>query len=108
MQNCKCGFGKYWYEPKKTTLQEIDFYKSYNSDDKKFVAVAKFYKDDGWEERYFKVEINMIVENFSDEIPALVNPLKYGYRVVFTSLEECQKYCDWKNREEARDDRGSQ
>ena len=94
---CDCAHRKYWWEPKKVSLHKIEFYKK-TYDGYTFYGIAHFYNEkDG--DRYFKVDLQMLLDEFTDETLELVKKLKYEHRIVFKSQEECQKYCDWKNKE---------
>lgn len=98
MEWCKCAHKKYWREPKKATLQAIEFYKR-DWNGKEFIATAQFeptfpHDDD----KYLSVNVRMIVEQLSDETLQMIESLEYRRNVVFTSQEECQKYCELLNK----------
>lgn len=96
VQMCECAQRKYWHEPKKTSLQVIEFYKR-DWNGKEFVATAHFDPKSDYDDRYLSAEIRMIVDRFSDETLQMIDSLKYRDKAVFKSQEECQKYCDQLN-----------
>jgi len=102
LKSCDCDRRKYRFDPVEVSLKVINFYKSTRNGNE-FVATAVFDTDNAYNENtYFKAETRLIVDTFTDEIPALAKSLKYEYRVVFKSAEECQKYCDWLNSPERK------
>jgi hypothetical protein len=97
---CKCRDRIYWYEPLLSRLREFTLYKYRNCDGKKFIATGKFDKNNDDDERYFKAEVFMVIDKFSEETLKLRGG--YEYKLVFPSKDECQKYCDWLNTEKEK------
>jgi hypothetical protein len=100
-KQCQCRNFIYWYEPIICELRELSLFKYRFSDGNKFIATGKFEKDSGDDERYFKSETRMVLDVFSQEVVGQIKT-DYDKRIVFTSKEECQKYCDWLNAERGK------
>jgi FtsZ-binding cell division protein ZapB len=106
LQNCDCNTHEYWYEPVKAILGIITLYKS-NRDGREFGVSADFEKDVDYSTNRMRAEPRMIVKNYTDDVPEIAKTLKYEQSIVFTSAEECQKYCDYLNQQKKEHENGS-
>jgi len=99
LRNCGCSEKKYWYEPKKVPLRIVNLYKS-NRDGREYVAAAEFNKDEYYSVKTMIVEPKALIKNYTDDVPEIAKSFNYyDHAVVFTSAEECQKYCDYLNQQ---------
>jgi len=98
---CECSGRKYLYEPKICDLRELSFCKNDCWEDRGLIVTAKYEKDRDScrDDRFFKAEMRMVIDVFSPEIVDVLKKKSWDYKVVFTSKDECQKYCDWLNAE---------
>jgi len=99
---CDCNKFYYKYVPEYALLTSIDFYKrdeNYRGDYKKFYlhrsfTPAKEYRDRN-DESYRCFSLCHILEKFEESTKELHKDTNYDTKIGFTTIEECQKYCDW-------------
>lgn len=98
-EDCQCAKRYYRYFPKEATLSKIYVKKkNFRWDDK---GETDFYN------RYYMVTDDDEYDRYesADEIYAS-SDIDYkkvnSYRAVFLNEEDCQKYCDWKNKEKLK------
>lgn len=105
--NCECGKSIYKYVPEFSELSLIKF----NKKDSRYESDRKFYlsksyapsKDYSNRNDYSYNDFNLcqVANEFNDSIKELHKTKRYGTKIGFKSIEECQKYCDWLNEREA-------
>ena len=93
-EDCRCAKRHYKYFPKEATLCKFYVRKeNFGWDDNRYYTVVDC--DDDYD-RYERADH---VYTSSDDIDyEKVN----SYNAVFLNKEDCQKFCDWKNKQEAR------
>ena len=93
-EDCQCAKRHYKYFPKEATLCKFYVRKeNFGWDDNRYYTVVDC--DDDYD-RYERADH---VYTSSDDIDyEKVN----SYNAVFLNEEDCQKFCDWKNKQEAR------
>lgn len=93
-EDCQCAKRHYKYFPKEATLCKFYVRKeNFGWDDNRYYTVVDC--DDDYD-RYERADH---VYTSSDDIDyEKVN----SYNAVFLNKEDCQKFCDWKNKQEAR------
>ena len=93
-EDCQCAKRRYKYFPKEATLCKFYVRKeNFGWDDNRYYTVVDC--DDDYD-RYERADH---VYTSSDDIDyEKVN----SYNAVFLNEEDCQKFCDWKNKQEAR------
>jgi len=98
-RNCGCNEKKYRYEPKKVRFRIINLYKS-SRNGREYVASAEFRKHEYDSAETMIVEPKALIKNYTDDVPEMAKSFNYyDHAVVFTSVEECQKYCDYLNQQ---------
>ena len=93
-EDCQCAKRHYKYFPKEATLCKFYVRKeNFGWDDNRYYTVVDCNDD------YDRYERADHVYTSSDDIDyEKVN----SYNAVFLNEEDCQKFCDWKNKQEAR------
>ena len=93
-EDCRCAKRHYKYFPKEATLCKFYVRKeNFGWDDNRYYTVVDC---DDYYDRYERADFVYI---FSDDIDyEKVN----SYNAVLLNKEDCQKFCDWKNKQEAR------
>lgn len=93
-EDCQCAKRHYKYFPKEATLCKFYVRKeNFGWDDNRYYTVVDC--DDDYD-RYERADH---IYTSSDDIDyEKVN----SYNAVFLNKEDCQKFCDWKNKQEAR------
>jgi len=95
-QRCDCDGYKYHYTPEEVMLQKINFFKT-DWHKGEFTATAKYSPKMFDEGKNFNVNITFMIEKFTEDTQNIIDSTGYNRHAVFTTFEECQKYCDWKN-----------
>ena len=103
--NCDCCNLVHKYIPETSELSLIKFSKK----DSRYQSDRKFYlsrsyipsKNSSYRDEYSHNEFKLyqIVDEFNDNTVELHETKEYGTKIGFKTKEECQKYCDWLNRE---------
>lgn len=98
--SCQCNRTDDIYRPEKAEIVTLTIgrYKKKSYD--RYSSIYARYKPsyhgaDDSDYDYKEFSICFIADIFSDEVKTA--KFRYGERVGFTSLVECQKYCDWLN-----------
>ena len=98
-EDCQCAKRYYRYFPKETTLSKIyGRKKNFRWDDKGETDFYNRYYTVTDDDDYDRYELADEIYTSSDIDYKKVN----SYRAVFLNEEDCQKYCDWRNKEELK------
>lgn len=103
-KKCDCANPDYWYEPEEAWISTL----RYKIKDSKYPS-ERYYQLNKTYDRiegkyddcsYAEFEIQFVYDKFCDDVIEKRKQLGYGKKIGFKSKEECQKYCDWLNKEE--------
>lgn len=106
-KDCTCSKKDYVYEPRISQSVWSKFHKTKVKEsiwgDKCRVYLKTSYEPnkeyaDAYD-CYSEFHIERVFEKFNDEAIEYHKNKRYGERLAFESKEECQKYCDWLNKE---------
>ena len=102
-KKCDCDTPDYWYEPQETHITMLK-YKIRNSNypsERRYSlersynpSKSSYYNDYS----YSDFGVQFIYDEFCDDVIEKRKELGYGKRIGFKTKEECQKYCDWLNK----------
>jgi len=90
-KDCLCLKNYAYYVPKHSVIQILNLYKS-DSYEKKFGITPKYQDRSGDDYRWNKLEFTQLVNVFDESVASDLDD------TLFSSKEECKKYCDWLNR----------
>ena len=92
---CECSTCHYRYEPRKTQIKEINFYKDSRSfRDRGLIATPKYYPNSDDNYSYLNLKIKRKMDVFHEsELEGLDRE-----NILFSDDEECQRYCDYLNK----------
>ena len=102
-KKCDCDTPDYWYEPQETHITMLK-YKIRNSNypserryslERSYNPSTSSYYDNY---SYSDFGIQFVYDEFCDDVIEKRKELGYGKRIGFKTKEECQKYCDWLNK----------
>lgn len=98
---CTCAKYLSKYVPAISTINLIKFYKRdsrYSSERRFYLTRSYSPPDNNYDDySYQEFKIYHIVDEFNEGIIELHENKKYGEKLGFRNIEECQKYCDWLN-----------
>ena len=107
--NCDCSNLIHKFVPEASELSLIKF----NKRDSRYQSERKFYisktyipsKESSYRDDYSYNEFKLcqIANEFNEDIKELHETKEYGTKIGFKSKEECQKYCDWLNRDKTEE-----
>lgn len=103
-KKCTCSQPDYWYEPQETWIGTLK-YKIKDSDyqSERYYRLDKSYQytgDSRWDYcSSIDFGILFVYDKFCEDVIEKNEQPGYGKRIGFKSKEECQKYCDWLNRQ---------
>lgn len=101
---CNCGKRIHRYEPNTATFGTLTYCvkpSRYSSERKIFVKDWSLYKPNNTycDYGYGDFKILHIVDAFNNDVLDLRNTLSYGEKIGFKNKAECQKFCDWLNKQ---------
>lgn len=102
-KKCECAEPDYWYEPQETYIQTLIYkIKDDNYPSERYYRLDRSYQNTK-ESRYNDYSYNdfgiqFVYDKFCDDVLEKREHLNYGKFIGFKSKEECQKYCDWLNK----------
>ena len=91
-KDCLCNRKYNIYEPKHTVIEVLSLWK--NNYDNKFGITPK-YESKSDDYKWSKLEFTHFIDVFDETIADNIKK----HDTLFKSKEECQKYCDWLNRD---------
>lgn len=95
-EKCDCDKNYRYYKPALDQIAVIKLWKSTNG--KEFTVTPKYDNND-YDERYCTLVVDEIISfNIKD-----VDKYK-SYSSIFKTKEDCQKFCDWLNKEESNNE----
>jgi len=107
--NCDCSNLIHKFVPEASELSMIKF----NKRDSRYQSNRSFYisktyipsKESSYRDDYSYNEFKLcqIANEFNEDIKELHETKEYGTKIGFKSKEECQKYCDWLNRDKTEE-----
>lgn len=103
-KQCACAQPDYWHEPEETWIDVLKYkIKDSNYQSDRYYRLDKSYQSTGsnrWSD-YSSADfgIQFVYDKFCDDVIEKREQLSYGKRIGFTSKGECQKYCDWLNKQ---------
>lgn len=107
-KQCTCSQPDYWYEPEETWINILKYkVKDSNYPSERYYRLDETYQNTGSDRRcdYSSADfgIQFVYDKFCDDVMEKHEQLNYGKRIGFTSKEECQKYCDWLNKQKNKE-----
>lgn len=93
-QSCECAGSDGYYHPKQTELEKINLWK--DRYDRKFVVTPQYENRSDDDNRWSSLKLKTVIDVFDKESAGDIR----RYESVFSSKEECQKYCDYLNSKE--------
>lgn len=108
-KQCTCAVPDYWYEPEETWIDYIRYtVKDSNYQSERYYRLDCKYQCTGKSRyndySYGDFGIQFVYNKFCDDVIEKHNQLSYCKHIGFTSKEECQKYCDWLNKQKGKKD----
>jgi hypothetical protein len=98
-KDCSCKKNYSYYVPKSSVITVIDFHKSDGYSKREFGMTPKYEnKDDDY--RWSSFKFTQFIDAFDESI---AEEIKYR-DTLFSSKEECKKFCDWLNKNFDEDD----
>ena len=107
-KQCTCSQPDYWYEPEETWINILKYkVKDSNYPSERYYRLDETYQNTRSDRQcdYSSADfgIQFVYDKFCDDVMEKHEQLNYGKRIGFTSKEECQKYCDWLNKQKNKE-----
>ena len=104
---CTCNYKNYVYEPRLSEAPSAKFHKTYVKESRWGHEVRAYLRKSYQPNRdfaeaydcYGEFYIDKVFDQFDEDTKEYHKNKRYGERLAFKDKNECQKYCDWLNKQ---------